>query len=767
MGSLLGGSKKQTSTSTKNVPAWALPSLQKALSMADAAASTPYEAYTGQRYAPLNSDELASMSMTRDMIGDGSVSYDSAKQGMNSVLDSGINGFSPEYLQKYIDPYRTNVLDIAKRRSLENYSQQMNDYKAKAAQTSSFGGSRSGLAEAQMQKDFEQGLADRETQGLSAAYNNALQQANLGMGRTMSGATGLASLADARQGYDLRDAAALDSIGSKTRAYDQQNKDWDYEQWATQKAYPYQQAQFLSGIASPIAGQVTGDTTVNKTSGGSGVLGTIAGIASMAMGIPGVGAALGSGLGSLAGGLGMSAATGSALNSFFGGTAGSSFMSGLTNSLIGNRMGPMMAEGGVVPSQSVRRLAMGGGAFSGVGLPEDSAVAQFLKSIDINKNIGEKHPVLKSIADTLPVQLGNELAIDAMKNPIDYASYAATAIPVAGEAGLLLKGGSEGLGALGGLGKSAKEVYALAKANPKIASGLAVGAMQAGKHLAEGNRGLQSLQDDKAVQDSQDLNDANDYIMHLNSNGKIGKNFTDPADLSRIQRAILNSPELSSIAKQYGPKGVTKEDTITNTNGINTVAANASSPTDIFKQVLGTSANSEGLGSVSPTSSELFKDKGEKPNMALIKFGAALLQSNNSFFKALGEAGDVFAAQKEKEDTDAKNEQILKYKMAQEEQKQRLYGLQVAAQIAKLQDPYSAKIKELNLKAKEQALMGGGREKLKATIYKQIQSQGMYKPEEAAKMAEDYVDAYYGDSGDNGSDSVIPPPPEDLWTSGQ
>ena len=71
MSSLLGGKQKtsSTQTTTRNVPDWVLDSLQTAMSMGDEYATQAYEAYTGQRYADLSSDELAAIDTIRNSQG--------------------------------------------------------------------------------------------------------------------------------------------------------------------------------------------------------------------------------------------------------------------------------------------------------------------------------------------------------------------------------------------------------------------------------------------------------------------------------------------------------------------------------------------------------------------------------------------------------------------------------------------------------------------------------------------------------------------------
>jgi len=703
MSSLMGGGTKSTSTSVKNVPDWALGPLKQSLQMATDAANTPYESYDAQRYADFTPDELQSQQMTRDLIGQYSGNYSQANDAMGQVMRSGTEGFSQDYLNNYINPYRENVLDVAKRRNINNFDQQMNDYKAKAAQTSSFGGSRSGLAQAQMYKDFQQNLADQETQGLASSYESALNQANLGMNRAYTGANGLMNTASQGQSYGLRDAAALSTVGEAQRAMNQQGLDWNYEQWANEKAYPYQQAQFLSSIASPIAGQVTGDTTTQQTKKQSSILGTALAVGSMAMGIPGVGAALG--------GLGASAGFGGTMMSM-GGSLASGATNQIGNSLI-SQLGSkgLYAEGGVVSKYA------DGGLMQGISDYYDTPGALIARYLQPDNQYAQDF--IDKQANNPMIKGGNSIAEWAKENPTDAASVA-MAVPTLGSSLVgtipsLLKGGAsagaKGLPALASL---------IAK-HPNLAASLGIGAIQGADMYSKSSEGLQQATD---VQTASDLSKAQDYAMFISTGGKAGRDATSDAERAKYENIWATNPDMHNMASNLigkQQKQQVPENVLTNQGGVNTESANASNIT-------------EGLASVQDSTS---KQSSEGINRPLMAFGAALLSGDGDFFTNLGQGLQAYMGQQDAEKKAAATAQEEQLKQMLDMYKAQTGRMQAQAYSKQVDNPYKAQLDALKVKDLEQKTAQGGtkfRDNLISTLIKT----GM--TDDPVKAAQDIMD---------------------------
>lgn len=323
MSSLLGGKKKQTSTSTTtvNLPDWIESPIKDIITRGTALSKEEYNPYTGQRVAGFSPDELNAMQMIRNLVGQAPANVDESRGITREVANRGLNGFSQDQLQAYMNPYIQNVLDVGRNRQFQNYDKLKAEAMARLGQTASFGGSRAGLAEAQMSKDFQQQLQDYDTQGLYNAYNEGIGRAFQGTQLAGQASMDLANLANMSQSTGLQGIQALMGVGGQQRAQEQLGLDVNYQDFLTKQAFPYEQLQFASGLTYPV-GQLTAGQTTNTVSqqkgGGSGLLGAALGIGSMLMGVPGVGAAVGGGLGSMmssiAGSMGMTGVQ-TALNS--------------------------------------------------------------------------------------------------------------------------------------------------------------------------------------------------------------------------------------------------------------------------------------------------------------------------------------------------------------------------------------------------------------------------------------------------------------------
>ena len=90
-------------------------------------------------------------------------------QGPGSWTDEGVS-------QKYMDPYKQGVIDIAKREKGKDYQKQLNALNAKAISAGAFGGGRQAMERSQAAKDYQQQLQDLEVQGLSQAYQSGMSQ---------------------------------------------------------------------------------------------------------------------------------------------------------------------------------------------------------------------------------------------------------------------------------------------------------------------------------------------------------------------------------------------------------------------------------------------------------------------------------------------------------------------------------------------------------------------------------------------------------------
>ena len=119
-------------------------------------------------------------------------------------------GLTGEDIQQYINPYQQGVIDIEKKQAQQDALQTAQAIAAKSAGAGAFGGSRQAILESQAASDLGTRLADIQTRGSQAAYQQALQtaaqQQQVGLGeaaaqraREQQLGAGVAGLAGARQ----------------------------------------------------------------------------------------------------------------------------------------------------------------------------------------------------------------------------------------------------------------------------------------------------------------------------------------------------------------------------------------------------------------------------------------------------------------------------------------------------------------------------------------------------------------------------------------
>lgn len=443
----------QTTTNTVDVPGWIQTPQQTIASKTSELLGKEYTPYTGQRVAQLSADETDAYNRLRSSLGLADPYFAGAQDTLGQVSQIGLNGFSQEQLDPWMNPYTQNVLDIQKSRALDAYGEQRQALQQRAGQTGAFGGSRHGLAEAKLSSDFQRQLGESEMLGLHQAYNQGLAGA-MG-GAQMAGQAGVnsAGLAMNQSQNTLSELSALEGAGANQRMIEQMGLDAQYGEHLNAQAYPWEQLSAASSILNPMASlyrETSSTTNTKDTPANGGWLGKAIGFASSIAGIAGMGIPGQSGAG-----MGAQASYGQALQRGFNNP-------GL--------YGPGFKEGGLVD------LMQRGGQFG---------------------------------FDTYPQFVGGvkDTAGWIKDNPIDAATIGLSLIPGAGLLSMGAKGtvaaaptaGRIGLAGLKGLKGAGKSLMTAKGANAASLAGLS--GLQIGKLLAEGDD--PSMEDMRAQYDAE------------------------------------------------------------------------------------------------------------------------------------------------------------------------------------------------------------------------------------------------------------------------
>jgi len=230
----------QLAAQTESLSPYAAPYVTEMLGKGQALASTPYQAYTG----PLTAGP--SQLQQQSFGGLGSLALPGASAA-GSFTGAAYQPLSPEQItggetpqpfaegatspvQAYMNPYLQAALEpqyAAAQRQADIAQQALQSQYAKAG---AYGGSRQGVAEAELQRGLLDRLAGITGQGYSQAYDKA------------------ADLFGREQDYGLRALAAQQTGGAQQRAIEQQGVQADIGQFREERDYPYKQVQYMQSL---------------------------------------------------------------------------------------------------------------------------------------------------------------------------------------------------------------------------------------------------------------------------------------------------------------------------------------------------------------------------------------------------------------------------------------------------------------------------------------------------------------------------------------
>jgi hypothetical protein len=244
------------------------------------AGTEPFKPYSyefrPELFAP---DEIRAQELYRELPGRYSPYVQGGLDVVGEAQRMALGGPDQALLQGYMNPFIENVLDVQKQRSLQDYQMMHRNLQKQAGQVGSFGGSRFGIAEAQLADDFGLRQDQLESQMLMAGYDRALAGLERGLDRGLVGATqGLGGL----QGIDIGAINALQQSGQRQYAR-------DYGEFIREISDPMLKAGFLAQNMQPLAATVVGErgTSLGYTDPNAGALGEALGIYGGLKGIAG------------------------------------------------------------------------------------------------------------------------------------------------------------------------------------------------------------------------------------------------------------------------------------------------------------------------------------------------------------------------------------------------------------------------------------------------------------------------------------------------
>jgi hypothetical protein len=287
-----GGSSTGTQTQISELPEWARGYAKSALEKGAALSETPYQAYGGERiagFSPLQQQSQQGAANMQTNAGTGmgmGLAGAAALGGLNQNYQGGNfagGQFSPNAASQYMSPYIENAMQPQLREAQRASDIMGQQNAAKAVGQGAFGGSRSGLVEAERQRNLGMQQGDIRAKGYQTAYEQAANQfnqdmtrgltaqqlgeqsrqfgANLGLqglNTALQGAGQLGTLGQQQfqQGMDIN--KLQNAYGGQQQALQQQGLSQAYQDFQNQQNYPYKQLGFFSDMIRGLPlGQVT------------------------------------------------------------------------------------------------------------------------------------------------------------------------------------------------------------------------------------------------------------------------------------------------------------------------------------------------------------------------------------------------------------------------------------------------------------------------------------------------------------------------------
>ena len=236
-----------------SLSSFAGPYVTEMLGRGEALASMPYQAYMGPLTAGQSSLQdkafqgIGALSAPANMGGFNPMSFTGAGYAAPTAAQAAageMGAYTPasgNVLQQYMTPYLQGALQPqydAARRQAQIQAQQLQSQYGKAG---AYGGSRQGVAEAELQRGLLDRMSGITGQGYQTAYEQAQNQFNEEARRQME-----AQQLTNRYGFDV--AKAMQDAGMTQRNIEGQGIAADIAQFEQERDYPYKQVQFMQSL---------------------------------------------------------------------------------------------------------------------------------------------------------------------------------------------------------------------------------------------------------------------------------------------------------------------------------------------------------------------------------------------------------------------------------------------------------------------------------------------------------------------------------------
>ena len=234
-------------TETRNLDPAQLAMLREVYGAGRTLANQPFVPFTGARVAGFNPDQLRQFQATRGLFETG-MQFDPlsgianlATQTTPSLLQTDLSAYQSPFTQQVID---TSLSDLDRARQMAVGRDQ-----DRAISAGAFGGSRSGVLEAETNRAFAEQAARTAANLRQQGFRQALGAAESDLSRSMADRRFQAGLLGNVQAEQARRLGLLSGIGRQQQGLQQRALDVPFQEFQRALAFGPQQLGLLSGAA--------------------------------------------------------------------------------------------------------------------------------------------------------------------------------------------------------------------------------------------------------------------------------------------------------------------------------------------------------------------------------------------------------------------------------------------------------------------------------------------------------------------------------------
>ena len=258
----------QQSQTTYDIPEYLKEFQSSLLDRANVSSLGAYQGYTGDRIAPLSTQETQA---------GGIISGQIVPQA-GALANIGAQQYDTATAQQYMNPYSNTVISGVLGDLEEQYQKNLRGINQGAVGAGAFGGARHGVERALAGERYLDTVADTTARLRQAGFESGAQRFQADRGAQMQGAAGqISALTGAQQ--------QLGQFGAMGRGLEQQKLIEEYRDFIEEREYPREQVRFGAGIlaGAPIRSYGQERTgMVGQVFGSPSPMGQIAGLATAA-----------------------------------------------------------------------------------------------------------------------------------------------------------------------------------------------------------------------------------------------------------------------------------------------------------------------------------------------------------------------------------------------------------------------------------------------------------------------------------------------------